>query len=109
MGEKYMPSVELRITLFGKPAWEIEDFEGEELGIEFIEKLKKLGDELRERLYELAKLHELLIKNGWTATGGLYDIIYWKDISLKEAQEELKKLGLEKYIEYLEEVPEEEK
>jgi len=102
-----MSPVELRITLFGKPAWEIENFENKELDIKFAEELKKLGDKLREHLHEIAKLHETLIKNGWVATGGLYDIIYWKDINPKEAQEELKKLGLEKYTEYLEEIPEE--
>ena len=105
IGEKCMHSVELLINLFGKPAWEIADFVDKELDIEFAEELKKLGDELRERLYKIAKLHEILVKNSWTATGSLYDIIYWKDISLDEAKEELRRLGLDEYAEYLEEVP----
>ncbi|MHA1609386.1 MAG: hypothetical protein ACTSUJ_05200 [Candidatus Njordarchaeales archaeon] len=58
-----MPSVELRIMLFDKPAWEIADFEGEELGVEFAERLKALSDELRRRLYEVARVHELLVRN----------------------------------------------
>ena len=103
-----MPSVELVITLFGKPAWEIKNFEGEELGIEFVDQLRRIGDELRDRLYEIARVHELLIENGWVAIGTLYDIIYRKDIGLEEAKEELKKLGLEEYIEYLREFHEEE-
>jgi len=47
----------------------------------------------------------LLVRNGWIATGTLYDIIYWKDVNLEEAKEELKRHGLEEYIEYLEESP----
>jgi len=96
-----MDMVELSLHLFGKPAWELDDFEGNELGEDFSEKLKALGDELRERLYNLAKIHSILLRNGWTAYGGLYDITYYKDISLKEAKKELKELGLEEYVENL--------
>ena len=96
-----MDMVELSLHLFGKPAWELNDFEGNELGEDFSEKLKALGDELRERLYNLAKIHSILLKNGWTAYGGLYDITYYKDISLEEAKKELKDLGLEEYVENL--------
>jgi len=35
--------VEVSIYLFGKPAWEIEDFEGGELDEALIEKIRKKG------------------------------------------------------------------
>jgi len=103
-----MDMVELSLHLFGKPAWELDDFEGKELGEDFSEKLRSLGDELKERLYNVAKIHGVLLKNGWTAYGGLYDITYYKDIPLEEAKKELKELGLEDYIENLMEDLEEE-
>ena len=96
-----MPSVELLITLFGKPAWEIENFEGSKLGVDFAEKLRDLGEKLRKRLYRAAEIHEILLKNGWKAKGRLYDIRYSKPISLEEAKEELKRLGLESFIKCL--------
>lgn len=100
--------VELILHLFGKPAWELEELEGNRLGEDFSEKLKALGDELKERLYSLADVHSVLVKNGWEARGGLYDIAYYKNISLKEAEKELKEIGLEDYIENLIEDIEEE-
>jgi len=95
--------VELTIFLFGKPAWEINNFEGESLNAEFAKELERLGEELNKRLREIAKVHKILLENGWEAFGGLYDIHYTKDISLNEAKKELQQLELEKYLDHLEE------
>lgn len=96
------------IYLFGKPAWELNNFENQDLKKEYSQTLKKKGRELKERLEEIAEEFKKLIDNGWDASGGLYDIWFTKEISLEAAEKELKELGLEKYIEYLEEFQREE-
>jgi len=93
-----MAGVELFVTLFGKPAWEIDSFEGSKLDIDFAGKLRELGEKLRRRLYKVAKVHRILLENGWRARGNLYSIRYLKHISFEEAKKELKRLGLEPLI-----------
>ena len=89
--------VELIIPLFYKPAWEL-DLEGKELDVKFADELRNLGDELRDRLYRAAELHEKLLENGWKAIGGQYEITYTKDLTIEEAQQEIQKLQIEKYL-----------
>jgi hypothetical protein len=48
------------------------------------------------------------VKNGWQPYGTLYDINFAKDIDIKEAEHELKTLGLQDYIENLTELEKEE-
>ncbi len=98
-----MKIVEINIFLFGKPAWEIENFEGNNLEKNFSFTLKALGDKLKERLYKIAEIHEKLIDNGWEATGGLYTIKYTKNTTKKEAEKELEKLGIINHIDQIEE------
>jgi len=102
-------SVRLEIFLFGKPGWEIE-MEGKKLDVKFADELRDLAKYLYERLNKIAEIHEKLVKNGWKAEGSLYDITYWKDVTLKQAKQELKQLGIpEEYISFMEEIkPEEE-
>ena len=64
-------TVELSIHLFGKPAWELDDFEGD-LPTDYSKKLRELGG-----------------------------------VTMKEAEQELKTLGLQDYIENLIELEEE--
>ena len=92
---------ELSIPLFGKPAWEIPGLEGGTLDLDFAKTLEEVGEELNQRLKEIARVHRILVENGWEAFGTLYDIIYTKNISLNEAKDEMKELGLEEYVEYL--------
>jgi hypothetical protein len=99
-------TVELGINLFGKPAWELEDLEGD-LPEGYSEKLILLGDKLRKRLHDAAYIFDLLVKNGWQAYGTLYDINFTKDISLRASKAELKKLGLEEYMDDLRKLEEE--
>lgn len=86
---------EISLWLFGKPEWEIDTEKATPKG------LRKLGVELKERLEETAGVLEKLQKNGWENAGGLYDLFMFKDISKKEAQAELRKLGI-KGIEVME-------
>jgi hypothetical protein len=99
-------TVELGIYLFGKPSWELEDLEGD-LPEGYSQKLRLLGDELRKRLHDAAYVFDLLVKNGWQPYGTLYDINFTKDISLRAAKAELKKLGLKDYIDDLKKLEEE--
>ncbi|PCN50734.1 hypothetical protein B6U99_02935 [Candidatus Geothermarchaeota archaeon ex4572_27] len=92
--------VELVLTLFGRLS-EHDETEYVRLGKGFSKVLRLLGDEIRRRLYEIARVHEILVENGWVAIGSAYDITYYKDLTLEEAKEELRRLGLEEYIMYL--------
>ncbi len=89
--------VNIIIPLFYKPSWEIE-LEGKTLDINFANELRKLGDELKERLYQIAELHEKLLMNGWKAIGGQYDITYFKELSIEEAEKELRELKIDEYL-----------
>jgi hypothetical protein len=100
-------TVELVIHLFGKPSWELDDLEGD-LPEGYSARLRVLGDELKRRLHDLAFVFDLLVKNGWQPYGTLYDINFLKDVNMKEAERELKTLGLQDYIENLIELEEEE-
>ena len=100
-------TVELMVHLFGKPAWELDDFEGD-IPEGYSGKLRQLGEDLKARLNEVAGVFDKLVKNGWQPYGTLYDINFVKDVTLKEAEEELRKLGLQDYIENLNEIEEEE-
>jgi len=97
-------SVQIVLHLFSKPAWEFEELEQGELDEKFSEKIRNKADELKQWLYEVAGIHETLVKNGWIAIGTLYNIIYHKDVSIEEAKKELRKLGLEKLTDNLEEL-----
>lgn len=67
------------------------------------EVIREYGKGLREHLATTADQLELLRKNGWEYQGGLYDILCTKDISLKEAQQELKRLNIDEESMELEE------
>jgi hypothetical protein len=88
-------TVEISVFLFGKPAWEIEGFEGGELNEALIEQIRKKGKELNQNLDEAADTLKQLLNNGWKGTGTLYDVSMFKDSSLGEARRELAKMGLD--------------
>ncbi len=67
-------TVEVSVFLFGKPAWEIEGFEGGELNEAMIERIRK---------------------KGWEGSGTLYDVSLFKDTLLGEARRELADTGLD--------------
>lgn len=88
-------TVEISIFLFGKPAWEIDGFEGGELNQALIEQIRKKGKELNQNLDETADTLARLLNNGWQGTGTLYDVSLFKDSPLGEARRELAKMGLD--------------
>lgn len=84
--------VEFSLMLYYKP--------GPDMGIEGKENfdpeiLKKHGEFLKRDLAQIADWLKKLRKAGWSYSGGLYDVICYKDISLKEAKKELRQLGID--------------
>ena len=98
----------ITIFLFGKPAWEL-DLEGRDADREMVDELGRLGDELKSRLDYISGLTKTLLENGWSGSGGLYDIYFRKDVAVEEARVELERLGVEtRGLDIEEEEPEEE-
>jgi len=89
------PLVTVSIFLFGKPAWEIEGLEGSPVDFELLGAIASCGQELDRRLTRAAELGKKLVVKGWEGYGLLYDVEFYKTASLKDAEEELKALGIE--------------
>jgi hypothetical protein len=89
------PLVIVSVFLFGKPAWEIDKLEGSPLDLELLSAIASCGQELDRRLTRAAEFGKKLLDKGWDGSGGLYSIDFYKTISLKDAEEELKALGIE--------------
>ncbi len=83
------------VFLFGKPAWEMENFQGGELTPELIDQIRDTGKEIDNRLDQTAELLTKLLGNGWSGSGALYDVHMYKDVTLVEAQVELTALGID--------------
>ena len=92
----------LSLWLFGKPAWEIEDLEGE-VDFRVLEKVQVLGKELQGRLHWVSIIGKELLRRGWDAYGTLYDIDFYKHVSIEDAKKDLKELGLDAEVVGLEE------
>ena len=90
---------EVKIELSIQKKRHLEDIE-EELGLENIttEDLRKLGDKLKHRMHTIADALKILEKHGWRWTTGAKDIHLFKDVSVKEAESEIKKLYLDKSL-----------
>lgn len=88
-------TVEVSVFLFGKPAWEIDGFEGGELNEALVQQIRKKGKELSESLDEAANTLTQLMRKGWEGTGTLYDVSLFKDVTLGEARRELAEMGLD--------------
>ena len=89
------PLVTVSIFLFGKPAWEIENLEGSPVDIQLLSAIASCGQELGSRLTRAAELGRKLVASGWEGYGLLYDIEFYKAVTLRDAEEELKSLGIE--------------
>jgi len=83
--------VSFHIYLFGKPEWEFVNKVNSET-------IKAKGDELKGRLYEVAKNLQKLLDNGWEYELGLYDIMLTKNISKSAAERELARLGIDEEV-----------
>ncbi len=84
-------TVSINIFLFGKPEWEF----GEKFNPKL---LRSKGDELKQRLHEIADNLEKLSKNGWDYQLTLYTVMLSKGISKSQAKKELNKLGIHEEI-----------
>ena len=84
----------ITVFVYGKPAWEM-DLENQDVDERMIQALENLGIELKERLHYISRMRKLMVDNGWTGEGGLYDISFYKDCSVEEAKTELKTLGID--------------
>ncbi len=89
------PLVTVSVFLFGKPAWEIEGLEGSPVDLELLGAIAACGQELSRRLMRVAELGKKLVEKGWEGYGLLYDVEFYKGITLMDAEEELKALGIE--------------
>lgn len=89
------PLVTVSVFLFGKPAWEIDGLEGSPVSFELLSAIASCGQELNRRLTRAAELGKKLVVKGWEGYGLLYDIEFYKEVTLKDAEEELKGLGIE--------------
>ena len=89
------PLVSVSVFLFGKPAWEIERLEGSAIDLELLDEVAACGRELSMRLARAAELGKKLVERGWEGVGLLYDMDFYKSVSLREAEEEMKALGIE--------------
>jgi len=99
--------ISLSIYLYGKPNWE--------LPIEGINHLDPIiirehGKELQARLNHIADVVEKLQLEGWQLSecyGAIYNLDFYKEeITLKQARQELKDLGIDLRSIYLEELDE---
>ena len=89
------PLVTVSVFLFGKPAWEIEGLEGEPVNLELLDAVASCGQELGKRLARAAEVGRKLVVKGWEGYGLLYDMEFYKALTLKDAEDELKSLGIE--------------
>ncbi len=97
---------EILLWLFGKPDWEL-DIEGAEVTEEMADEIELLGKELQVRLHMAGQIVRKLITNGWTGSGGLYDLWFSKAIPMEQAKKELATLGISEDDVTLEELEDE--
>jgi hypothetical protein len=89
------PVTSVSVFLFGKPAWEIEGLEGFPVDMELLDGIAAHGISLCKRLARAAEVGRRLVQSGWEGYGLLYDIEFYKTVALREAEDELKRLGIE--------------
>jgi len=89
------PLVTVSVFLFGKPAWEIDGLEGSPVDLELLDAIASCGQELGRRLTRVADLGKRLVERGWEGYGLLYDVEFYKSVTLRDAEEELKAMGIE--------------
>lgn len=81
---------EISIYIHGKPDWELENL-SEITG----NQLKEYGKELMERMNTIGDIVNKLDNNGWSKNGCLYDLNFYKEISIDDAKKELTELGID--------------
>lgn len=69
--------LEVEVDLYGKPSWEMDIEDKEEFDVEIF---LNMGDELKERLYEVADIIDKLQKRGFKCNksyGSLYSLTFY--------------------------------
>lgn len=89
------PLVTASVFLFGKPAWEIENLEGSPVDLELLSSIASCGQVLAGRLARTAEIGRKLVASGWEGYGLLYEVEFYKSSTMREAEEELRALGIE--------------
>src|SRR3989344_256828 len=99
--------INISIGLYGKPSWDM-DIESEE--ITNGEMFRAQGKYLKEHLENVADIVEKLTGAGWSCSGTLYDLQFFKEsvINKSEAKKELKRLKINPKDIHIEEYEEEE-
>lgn len=87
------------IPLFLKPGWELGEGADAEPAL-----LRDLGEELAGRLAGAADALEALLRRGWSASVGLYDVWATKDCRRAEAMNDFLAAGLDPVTLCLEEI-----
>jgi len=82
--------ISLSLWIYGKPEWELDLDEDIDPNLFRIH-----GEELKQRLNIIANMTEKLQASGWSGTGELYTIDFSKNLTFKEAEKELRKLGFD--------------
>jgi hypothetical protein len=89
------PLTIVSVFLFGKPAWEIEGLEGSPIDLQLLAAVAECGEELNRRLTRAAEIGRKLVGGGWEGFGLLYDMEFYKEVRLKEAEDEMRGLAIE--------------
>ncbi len=88
------PLVTVTVFLFGKPAWEIDGLEGADVDVKLLDEVDSCGEHLFRRLARAAQIGRKLLGSGWEGCGLIYEIDFYKEISLRDAEVELKGMGI---------------
>jgi hypothetical protein len=89
------PLTTISVFLFGKPAWEIEGLEGSPVDLQLLASVADCGQDLSRRLTRASEIGRKLVSSGWEGFGLLYDMEFYKEVGLKEAEDEMKGMGIE--------------
>lgn len=95
MDDPGKPLTTISVFLFGKPAWEIEGLEGSPIDIQMLASIADCGQELARRLQRASEIGRKLVAAGWEGIGLLYDMEFYKEVSIKEAEEAMRAMGIE--------------
>lgn len=95
MADPGQPLVTVSVFLFGKPAWEIEDLEGSPVDLHLLGAVAARGEELSKRLARAAEVGRRLVAGGWEGYGLVYELEFYKGVTLREAEEEMRTMRIE--------------
>lgn len=89
------PLTTVSVFLFGKPAWEIDGLEGSPIDLQLLAAVANCGQELSRRLTRASEIGRKLVSGGWEGFGLLYDMEFYKEVGMREAEDQMKAMGIE--------------